>query len=149
MPPPLEDEEQKIVVEYCDLRGYPRFRVPNETYTKSWKQKTKNATLGVSAGVPDLFILVSDQLIFVEMKRTAGSSTSTAQKAWIAKLNNAGIPGKVCKGANEAIEFIEACRRAYERVPATRPLVEAPAPAAKRHRMRRIEIALKNDDPIF
>lgn len=107
LPVPTEDMEQRAVVHYCDIRGIPRFRVPNETYTKSWSQKNRNKALGVSAGVPDLFCIVNGQLIAIEMKRTKGSVTSPEQKAWLEKLNDAGIPAYVCKGADAAIAVIE------------------------------------------
>lgn len=32
---PYEDQEQEAFVKWLDDNGYPRFRVPNETYTKS------------------------------------------------------------------------------------------------------------------
>lgn len=109
LPVPFEDEEQKEVVEYCKQRGIPCFRVPNETFTKSWAQKNKNKALGVSAGVPDLFVaLEGTGLLGIEMKRVKGSTTSQAQKDWIATLNTIpGIEARVCKGAVEAIQFIE------------------------------------------
>lgn len=103
---PREDEEQEVVVRYLDFRQVPRFRVPNETFTRSWKQKTKNKVLGVSAGVPDLFCVPNNQLIAIEMKRQKGSTTSIAQREWLETLTAAGIPAKVCKGAGEAIDFI-------------------------------------------
>lgn len=102
-----EDQEQELLVQYCDLRGIPRFRVPNETFTRSWNQKRKNKALGVSAGVPDLFLIVGKKLIAIEMKRTVNGVTSPAQKAWLEKLNKAGVPAQVCKGHEEAIKFIE------------------------------------------
>jgi len=104
---PTEDDEQTVVVEYCDLKGYKRFRVPNETYTKSWSQKNKNKRLGVSSGVPDLFVIVNNHLIAIEMKRTKGSVTSPQQLEWLAALNVAGIQARICKGADEAIQFIK------------------------------------------
>lgn len=55
---PTEDQEQEAFVQWLRLKGYPHFRVPNETYTKSWSQKAKNKKLGVSSGVPDLFVAV-------------------------------------------------------------------------------------------
>ena len=55
---PTEDQEQEAFVKWLDDNGYPRFRVPNETYTKSHKQRNKNKKLGVSSGVPDLFVVV-------------------------------------------------------------------------------------------
>jgi len=103
---PTEDDEQTVVVEYCDLKGYKRFRVPNETYTKSWSQKNKNKRLGVSSGVPDLFVIVNNHLIAIEMKRTKGSVTSPQQLEWLAALNTASIQARICKGADEALRFI-------------------------------------------
>lgn len=105
-PPPTEDQEQAAVVQYCRLRGLKHFRVPNETYTKSFKQKEKNKRLGVSAGVPDLFVIANRQLIAIEMKRIAGSKTTQAQIEWIAALNDANVPSIVCKGAKQAIDYI-------------------------------------------
>lgn len=109
VPVPTEDVEQRIVVQYCRTRGIPCWRTPNETYTASWKQKTKNKALGVSAGVPDLFVAIEGvRLLGIEMKRLKGSVTSQAQKDWLAILNTLpGIEARVCKGAEVAIQFIE------------------------------------------
>lgn len=103
---PTEYEEQVAFVQYLHLRNIPHFRVPSETYTKSWNQKRKNKALGVVAGVPDLFCVVNNQLIAVEMKRTKGSVTSKAQTEWLERLQQAGIPARICRGADAAIEFI-------------------------------------------
>jgi 5'-3' exonuclease len=103
---PTEEVEQRLVVEYCRLKNYDFWHTPNETYTKSWNQKRKNKEMGVVKGIPDLFIIINNKLIAIEMKRTKGSVTSKEQTAWIEKLNLANIPAKVCKGAEEAIKFI-------------------------------------------
>lgn len=127
---PTEDQEQEVFVQWLRLKGYPHFRVPNETYTRSWSQKAKNKKLGVSSGVPDLFVVIPDQhfvygdniephnlpiqtneyrhrLVAIEMKRKKGGVTSANQKQWIKTLNEAGIQTVVCKGCGAAIEFIE------------------------------------------
>lgn len=128
---PTEDQEQEAFVQWLRLKGYPHFRVPNETYTKSWSQKAKNKKLGVSSGVPDLAVVVPNtgtrrvyvetldsddsadydqpisRLVFIEMKRRKGGVTSANQKKWIKTLNEAGIQTVVCKGCDAAIEFIE------------------------------------------
>lgn len=123
---PTEDQEQEAFVQWLRLRGYPHFRVPNETYTRSWSQKAKNKKLGVSSGVPDLFIAVplppphliiahkdrddevrNKTLVAIEMKRKKGGVTSENQKKWIKTLNEAGVQTVVCKGCDAAIEFIE------------------------------------------
>ena len=123
---PTEDQEQEAFVQWLRLKGYPHFRVPNETYTRSWSQKAKNKKLGVSSGVPDLFVAVpfppphliiahkdrddevrNKTLVAIEMKRKKGGVTSANQKQWIKTLNEAGVQTVVCKGCNAAIEFIE------------------------------------------
>ena len=123
---PTEDQEQEAFVQWLRLKGYPHFRVPNETYTRSWSQKAKNKKLGVSSGVPDLFIAVpfppphliiahkdrddevrNKTLVAIEMKRKKGGVTSENQKKWIKTLNEAGVQTVVCRGCDAAIEFIE------------------------------------------
>lgn len=107
---PTEYQEQVAFIQYLELKGYDYFRVPNETYTKSWNQKRINKALGVKAGIPDLFVIVDSNLVAVEMKRTKNSTTTASQIEWIKKLNSAGVPTKVCKGAEAAIKFIETYR---------------------------------------
>ena len=123
---PTEDQEQEAFVQWLRLKGYLHFRVPNETYTRSWSQKAKNKKLGVSSGVPDLFVAVpfppphliiahkdrddevrNKTLVAIEMKRKKGGTTSANQKKWIKTLNEAGVQTVVCKGCDAAIEFIE------------------------------------------
>lgn len=104
---PTEAEEQIKFVQWLRLKNLPHFRVPNETYTKSWRQKNMNKALGVSKGVPDIFIIVAGKLVAVEMKRIKGGVTSTHQMKWINILNNANVPTVVAKGHKEAIKFIK------------------------------------------
>lgn len=104
---PSEYDEQVALVQYLNLKGIPHFRVPNETYTKSWNQKRMNKALGVQPGIPDLFVIVKNQLLGIEMKRRKGGVVSEPQKKWIAILNGANVPTKVCRGYEEAIQFIE------------------------------------------
>lgn len=104
---PTEAEEQATVLQYCDLKGYKYFHVPNSTHTLSHRQRSFNRSQGLRRGVPDLFIVLPEQVIAIEMKRFRGSVTSSEQKEWIDTLNNANLPARVCKGAKAAIEFIE------------------------------------------
>jgi len=104
---PSEAEEQAMVVQYCILKKYKFWHTPNSTYTNSWRQKAHNRAMGVQAGIPDLFIIINNKLIAIEMKRTKGGVVSPAQKEWIETLNKAGVPTQVCKGAQEAIKFIK------------------------------------------
>lgn len=123
---PTEDQEQQAFVQWLRLKGYPHFRVPNETYTKSFKQKAKNKALGVSAGVPDLFVCVPSstymggdgdtsqgyELVAVEMKRRKGGVVSAHQKEWLATLEQSNIKTIVARGCDEAIDFIESVKGA-------------------------------------
>lgn len=108
LPIPTEYYEQVAFVQWLRLHDIPHWRTPNETYTKSWKQKATNKALGVSAGVPDLFVAVPNVgLLAIEMKRVKGSVTSPAQKQWLAVLNSLpGVQAFVCKGADEAITVV-------------------------------------------
>ena len=56
--------------------------------------------------MPDLFVCVAGKLVAVEMKRTKGGVVSESQKKWLEILNAHGIEARVCKGAEEAIDFI-------------------------------------------
>lgn len=107
LPIPTEDQEQAWFVEYLRVKGYKHFRVPSETYTKSIKQKVKNKRLGVVPGVPDLFVIVGDQLVAIEMKRTKHATVSDAQREWIEALKDAGVMATVCYGYEQAVEFVE------------------------------------------
>lgn len=103
-----EYEEQKLLVQYLELKCYKFSALPLDTFTKSWSVKMKNKAIGVRAGVPDLMIIIKSQLIFIEMKRTNGGVVSEFQKDWIDKLNKCdGISAYVCKGYEEAKKIIE------------------------------------------
>lgn len=103
---PLEETEQAVVVQYCELRGIKLSAIPNSTYTPSMKQKVKNKRQGLRAGLPDLLLIINNQLIFIEMKRVKGGVVSPEQREWHIALNTAGIPTYVCHGSDEAIELI-------------------------------------------
>lgn len=108
-----EDREQMNLVLWLERQGYKYTAIPNSTYTKSWKQKLHNKDMGLRAGFPDIVVIAQSVFIAIEMKRSDGGSGATpAQKSWIAHLQAAGIPAKVCNGCDEAIAFIEATVKA-------------------------------------
>lgn len=109
---PLEIHEQEAVVEYLDLlvssgKVVIFSAVPNNTFTKSWKQKAKMKREGVRRGVPDILVVLKDKIIFVEMKRVSGGVISSHQKEWIEAISKAGGHAKVCRGFNEAKKYID------------------------------------------
>jgi hypothetical protein len=104
---PTEEIEQAVFINWLKANKLYYWHTPNSTYTKSWSQKRHNQNMGVQSGIPDLFVIVGNRVVGVEMKRIKGGVISENQKVWIERLNNANIPTKVCKGALEAIEYIK------------------------------------------
>lgn len=104
---PTEEQEQTVFVRWLKVKDIPHFRVPNETYTHSIRQKAKNKALGVSPGVPDLFVVAGGRLVAIEMKRKKRGTVTPPQKQWLDTLNGVGVWAVVCRGADEAIAFIE------------------------------------------
>lgn len=47
------------------------------------------------------------QQVKIEMKRRKGGTVSDEQKEWGKIYELAGIPCKICKGADEAIKFVK------------------------------------------
>lgn len=50
-----EHSEQCVVIDYCKIRRYPVFAIPNGG-SRNKAEAAKLKAEGVSAGVPDLFI---------------------------------------------------------------------------------------------
>lgn len=108
LPAPHEEVEQANFVQWLEIKGYKFTAIPNSTYTKSWSQKAKNTRTGLRLGFPDIVVIADNKFMAIEMKRVEGGNNGTpAQREWIEALNAAGIPAKVCKGAAEAIEFVQ------------------------------------------
>lgn len=104
----MEIHEQIAVVQYCELRHYPIFAIPNGG-SRNKIEAVNLKRQGVKAGVPDLFLPVANQGkhgLFIEMKYGKGR-TSPAQKEWIALLKENGYEAEVCYGSGEAIDLIE------------------------------------------
>lgn len=115
---PTEAQEARMLMQYMKLKGYLFTHIKNETGRSVRGARGQNwraiwdARDGVSKGFPDFAIVAHSQLIFIELKRKKGSSTSKEQRAWLAAISACGIPAAVCKGADEAIAFIEATLKA-------------------------------------
>ena len=116
---PLEQDEQMAFVQWCHLKGIICHHSGNEIGGSIGAMKAraiKMKKLGTSKGFPDLLVFIpvlgitdeidSYQPLAIEMKRIKGSTTSSEQKEWLKILEMAGIPGRICKGANEAIKFV-------------------------------------------
>ncbi len=103
-----EYQEQCLLVQYLELKGYLFSKLAQETFTRSWGTKMKNKMSGVRPGVPDmLIILPNKKLLFIEMKRSVGGRTSPEQIKWIQELNECkGVIAVEAHGFEEAKKFV-------------------------------------------
>lgn len=104
--PPTEYQDGCVLAEYCQLKHYLFSHIPAETFTKSWGIKIKNKKQGVNKGVPDYIIIIGTKLVFIELKRIKGGVVSREQQEWIDRLKLCGVYANICKGADEAIKFL-------------------------------------------
>ena len=103
-----ETEEQKVVIEYCDLLKIPIVHIPNEG-KRSASYAAMLKSMGLRRGFPDLFVTRARggyHGLFIEMKYDKGK-TSKDQKEWIELLTSEGYACAVCYTADEAIQFIK------------------------------------------
>lgn len=107
---PTEKEEARTLVAYLRIKGLKFTHIGNET-GHSPEAKRRAISLkqqGTSRGFPDYMIIVNGSLLFIELKRLKGSSTSPEQHAWVAALNEVNnVEAHICRGADEAIKIIE------------------------------------------
>ena len=119
---PIEDVECETFHDYLELKKIPHAHIANESRSSSKNAVIRGAKLkkmGQSKGVWDYEIYLpvygiagsidAYELIKVEMKRRKGGTVSPEQKEWGKIYEKAGIKCKVCKGADEAIAFVEEC----------------------------------------
>ena len=106
-----EYDEQKIFVKW--LRDN---KIKCSSSGNGFALDTKNNMMymaklkasGLSTGFPDLEVFLGNgKSLYVEMKRKKSGVVSEAQKKWIDWLNDNGYSAKVCKGADEAIEYVK------------------------------------------
>lgn len=103
-----EHDETVAVVEYCDLKGYPVFHIPNEA-KRSPATAARLKAEGMRPGVPDLCIPVARgryHSLYIEMKADGGKPTEE-QAAWISRLRAEGMCAYVCYGASNAIALVD------------------------------------------
>ena len=121
---PKEEDEQIAFVQWCRLNHILVHHSPLEFAGSSKAVKVraiKMKKLGTSKGFPDLLVFIPVygttgdidcyQMCALEMKRKKGSTTSKEQKEWLQILTESGVLCSVCKGADEAIKFVESVRR--------------------------------------
>ena len=103
-----ESDEQRVVIEFCDLKGIPVAHIANE----GKRSKAQGAALkrqGLRKGFPDLVIPVARgeyHSLYIEMKADGGKLTKE-QAEWLWRLRDEGMCAWVCVGAGDAIALIE------------------------------------------
>lgn len=117
---PLEDDECIVFHRWLELNQIPHAHIANESRSSSKNAMIRGAKLkrmGQSRGYfdYDVFIPIKGvdgtvdcyELIKIEMKRKKGGTVSPDQKKWQQIYELTGIPARICKGADEAIAFVE------------------------------------------
>lgn len=108
---PLEIHEQMAFVDCLELlktqgKILLYTALPNNTFTKSWKQRMKHNREGVRRGFPDLVVVTPDRVIFIEMKRVKGGTIQPEQKEWNKALKGKTTEAYICRGADEAMKIL-------------------------------------------
>lgn len=112
---PYEDDESMAFHQWLEVQGIPHNHRPNETGGGSQefvRRNQKMKRMGMSKGAWDYEVFVpqgdgSYRQVQVEMKRRKAGTVSPEQRAWQKVYEGAGIPCKICKGWDEAREFVE------------------------------------------
>ena len=104
---PTELQEQQALLHWLRLKKIPYAAIPNGGKRTRWQAAQAKAE-GMVAGAPDLVVILPDgATLWIEMKRQKGGRVSPAQEAFGEMLQRNGHRYRVCKGAKEAIIWIE------------------------------------------
>lgn len=109
---PPEEAEQLALVQWLELHKIKYTHVPNEGKHKV-QYRVKQKRLGVQAGLPDILIFDRPPLypenvgVAIELKRQKGGRVTPEQTAWLEDLKARGWVVAVCRGAMEAIRFLQ------------------------------------------
>ena len=112
---PSEGEEQATLFSWAKMQEYAHpelkllIHIPNGG-KRSKSEAARFKAEGVKAGVSDLFLPVPKgdyHGLWIELKRLAGGTLSTAQKEWLEEMRAQGYAAECCKGWKQAAEMIE------------------------------------------
>lgn len=117
---PLEDDECIKFSNWLSINRIPHCHIANESRSSSRNAMIRGAKLkrmGVSKGVWDYEVYLPRkgntgsvdcyELVKIEMKRVKGGVVSPEQKIWGRIYEKAGLYCKICKGADDAIDYIK------------------------------------------
>lgn len=116
---PTEHAEQVALMQWArfNARRFPGLELLHAIPNGGARNAITGAKLkaeGVKPGVPDLCLPVplhGRPGLYLELKRTAGSAITPAQREWHAALAAQGYAVVVCRGARDAMDAIEAYYR--------------------------------------
>lgn len=109
---PTEEQEQLALVQWLELHEIKYTHVPNEGKHKV-QYRAKQKRMGVKPGVPDILIFDRPPLypenvgVAIELKRQKGGRVTPEQTTWLEDLKTRGWAVAVCRGAMEAIRFLQ------------------------------------------
>lgn len=112
LPTPLEFHECVPFARYLsmlqDQGKIVMFSHIPEMHTMSHAQRAKNTAQGFHSGMPDYCIVLKNKkLLWIEMKRKSGSSTSDEQYKWQEALQDAGCVSEICFGFDSAKQVVD------------------------------------------
>lgn len=117
---PLEHDEQVVFCMYLDVKGIKYHAIPNANALSVLNKNmavrvmAKLKKEGLKKGVPDIVVFLPSIILYVEMKRIKGGTVSKEQREWIEFINTLPYAkARVCRGAKEAIEFVEEELKCY------------------------------------
>lgn len=99
----LEDDLQKAVAYYLDIRGFIWFHPPNGGL-RNKREAAKLKAMGVKPGVPDIVIL--DPQIVIELK-IGNNKPTPSQESWLKTFKALGWQAHVCRSLDEVVEILE------------------------------------------
>lgn len=115
---PSEYDECVVFHQWLTAKRYRHAHISNESQSGGANAVIRGAKLkriGQSKGFPDYIVICHQKghpdfldIVAVEMKRQHGGTLSDEQARWLSALDEAGIWAGVCKGARDAIAFVEA-----------------------------------------
>lgn len=119
-----EEDEQIAFVQWCRLYNIVVHHSGNELAgsTPALRRRgVKMKRLGTSKGFPDLLVFIPVygttgevdcyQMCALEMKRKRGGRVTQEQKEWLEILQASGVMCAVCRGAEEAVNYVDAIRK--------------------------------------
>ena len=99
---PTEHSEQVALVTHLRAKGHFVFAIPNGGKRDAISAKILQSE-GVLAGVPDLCLILNNQVVWIEMKRREGGKVSEAQKKTHQIMMGLGQRIIVALGAKDAM----------------------------------------------